>query len=56
MIFLKDYTCCKLYGIQMSMFKISYNLVSSNKNSIYITQQNIYPYDKIFHELGVHSP
>lgn len=41
MIFLKDYTFCKFYGIQMSMFEISYNLVSSNKNGIYITQQKV---------------
>lgn len=40
----------------MSMFKVSYNSVSSNKNSIYITQQKVYPYDSILHELCVHSP
>lgn len=55
MIFLKGYTCCKLYGIQMSKFKVRYDLVSSSKNSIYITQQKVYPYESILHELRVRS-
>lgn len=54
--FLKDYTCCKLYDIKMSMFKVRYNLVSRNKNIIYITQQKIYLFDNILHELEIFSP
>lgn len=36
----------------MSMFKISYNLIPSKKNSIHITQQKVHSYDSILHELG----
>lgn len=55
MIFLKDYTCCKLYGINMSMFRVRYNLTSSSKNRVYITQQKVYLCDSILCELKVCS-
>jgi len=51
MIFLKEYTCCKLCGIKMSVFKVRYYLISSSKNRVYITQQEVYPCDSILCEL-----
>lgn len=56
MIYLKDYTCYKLYGIKMSVFKVRCNLISKSENRVYITQQNVYPCDSILCEFKAHSP